>query len=78
MVSELKNTEKLPLVEEFFSIQGEGFFSGKAAWFIRLGGCDIGCRWCDSRFTWDRDYFLQWKPTGSLNMQLNQDQILLL
>jgi organic radical activating enzyme len=44
-------------VEEFFSIQGEGFFSGKAAWFIRLGGCDIGCRWCDSRFTWDPGLF---------------------
>ena len=57
MVSELKNKEKLPLVEEFFSIQGEGFFSGKAAWFIRLGGCDIGCSWCDSRFTWDPGLF---------------------
>jgi len=44
---------KLPLVEEFFTIQGEGYHSGEAAWFIRLGGCDIGCNWCDSRFTWD-------------------------
>lgn len=43
----------LPLVEEFFSIQGEGFHTGEAAWFIRLGGCDVGCNWCDSRFTWD-------------------------
>lgn len=43
----------LPLVEEFFSIQGEGFHAGKAAWFIRLGGCDIGCNWCDTRFAWD-------------------------
>lgn len=43
----------LPLVEEFHTIQGEGFHSGKAAWFIRLGGCDVGCNWCDSRFAWD-------------------------
>lgn len=44
---------ELPLVEEFFSIQGEGFNTGKAAWFIRLGGCEVGCSWCDSRFSWD-------------------------
>lgn len=48
-----KRTEELPLVEEFYSIQGEGYHTGKAAWFIRLGGCDIGCSWCDSRFAWD-------------------------
>ncbi len=45
----------LPLVEEFFTIQGEGFHAGEAAWFIRLGGCDVGCNWCDSRFSWDPD-----------------------
>jgi len=44
---------KLPLVEEFFTLQGEGFHTGKAAYFIRLGGCDVGCSWCDSRFTWN-------------------------
>jgi 7-carboxy-7-deazaguanine synthase len=43
----------LPVVEEFFSLQGEGFQTGKAAYFIRLGGCDIGCSWCDSRFSWN-------------------------
>ena len=46
---------KLPLVEEFFSIQGEGFHSGKTAYFIRLGGCDVGCSWCDSRFSWNAE-----------------------
>jgi organic radical activating enzyme len=46
---------KLPVVEEFFSLQGEGFHTGKAAYFIRLGGCDIGCSWCDSRFAWNPD-----------------------
>ncbi len=43
---------ELPIVEEFYTIQGEGFHTGKAAYFIRLGGCDIGCRWCDSKMTW--------------------------
>lgn len=42
----------LPLVEDFYTIQGEGFHTGKPAYFIRLGGCDVGCRWCDARFTW--------------------------
>jgi 7-carboxy-7-deazaguanine synthase len=46
----------LPLVEEFYTIQGEGFHTGKAAWFIRLGGCDVGCSWCDSRFSWDSSF----------------------
>ncbi len=48
---------KLPLVEEFFTIQGEGFHAGEAAWFIRLGGCDVGCNWCDSRFAWNADLY---------------------
>jgi 7-carboxy-7-deazaguanine synthase len=52
--SDLKGL-RLPLVEEFFSIQGEGWHTGKAAYFIRLGGCDVGCSWCDSRFAWDPD-----------------------
>ena len=47
----------LPLVEEFFSIQGEGYNAGEAAYFIRLGGCDICCSWCDSRFSWDPELF---------------------
>lgn len=42
----------LPLVEQFYTIQGEGFHAGKAAYFIRIGGCDIGCRWCDSKLSW--------------------------
>ncbi len=44
--------KKLPLMEEFYSIQGEGFNTGKAAYFIRIGGCDIGCSWCDSKRSW--------------------------
>jgi 7-carboxy-7-deazaguanine synthase len=45
----------LPLVEEFFTLQGEGYHTGKPAYFIRLGGCDVGCSWCDSRFSWNPD-----------------------
>lgn len=44
---------ELPLVEQFYTLQGEGFHTGKAAYFIRVGGCDIGCRWCDSKLSWD-------------------------
>lgn len=44
---------ELPLVEEFYSLQGEGYHTGKAAYFIRIGGCDIGCRWCDSKTSWN-------------------------
>ncbi|RLD70571.1 MAG: 7-carboxy-7-deazaguanine synthase QueE [Bacteroidetes bacterium] len=44
--------ELLPLVEQFYTLQGEGFHTGKAAYFIRIGGCDIGCRWCDSKISW--------------------------
>ena len=43
----------LPLMEEFYTIQGEGFHSGKAAYFIRIGGCDVGCDWCDVKESWD-------------------------
>ncbi len=43
----------LPLVEDFYTIQGEGYHSGKPAYFIRLGGCDVGCSWCDAKYTWN-------------------------
>lgn len=43
----------LPLVEEFYTVQGEGFHTGKAAYFIRIGGCDVGCSWCDTKFSWN-------------------------
>lgn len=48
-----KKGMELPLVEEFYSLQGEGYHTGKAAYFIRIGGCDIGCRWCDSKMSWN-------------------------
>ena len=44
-------------MESFYTIQGEGFHTGKPAFFIRLGGCDVGCRWCDSKESWNPDRF---------------------
>lgn len=43
----------LPVMESFYTIQGEGFHQGRAAYFIRLGGCDVGCVWCDVKESWD-------------------------
>jgi organic radical activating enzyme len=43
----------LPLMEQFYTIQGEGYNTGRAAYFIRLGGCDVGCHWCDVKESWD-------------------------
>ena len=45
----------LPLMEAFYTIQGEGFHTGKAAYFIRVGGCDVGCHWCDVKESWNAD-----------------------
>lgn len=45
----------LPLMEQFYTIQGEGYHTGKAAYFIRLGGCDVGCHWCDVKESWDAE-----------------------
>ncbi len=49
----------LPLMEEFLTLQGEGFFQGSVAYFIRLGGCDVGCVWCDVKESWPLDAFPQ-------------------
>lgn len=49
----LKKGLALPLMEAFYSIQGEGFHTGKAAFFARIGGCDVGCSWCDVKESWD-------------------------
>ncbi len=43
----------LPVMEHFYTLQGEGYHQGKAAYFIRLGGCDVGCVWCDVKDSWD-------------------------
>lgn len=47
-------SNSLPVMEEFYSLQGEGFHTGRAAYFIRLAGCDVGCVWCDVKESWDK------------------------
>ena len=49
----MKMTNFLPLVEQFHSLQGEGYHAGKSAFFIRLAGCKVGCSWCDTKHSWD-------------------------
>lgn len=49
----IKKGKMLPLMEEFYTIQGEGFHTGKAAYFVRIGGCDVGCHWCDVKESWN-------------------------
>lgn len=57
-MSEEKNTSRnLPVMEHFYTLQGEGFHQGKAAYFIRLGGCDVGCAWCDVKESWDAEKY---------------------
>src|SRR6188508_3299304 len=66
MKSEIVNLKSeiapsLPVMEHFYTIQGEGFHQGKAAYFIRLGGCDVGCVWCDVKDSWDAAKHPKWK-----------------
>lgn len=52
--SQTENTHSLlPVMEHFYTIQGEGYYSGQAAYFIRFAGCDVGCVWCDVKESWD-------------------------
>ena len=53
----LDGGRRLPVVEDFYTLQGEGFHSGKPAYFIRLGGCDVGCSWCDAKYTWNPKHY---------------------
>jgi organic radical activating enzyme len=46
-------SQHLPIMEHFYTLQGEGSHQGRAAYFIRLGGCDVGCVWCDVKDSWD-------------------------
>jgi len=58
----------LPLMEEYYTIQGEGFHAGKAAHFLRLAGCDVGCVWCDVKDSWDADKHPKISIDSLLNM----------
>lgn len=52
---EINKGVMLPLMEEFYTIQGEGYHTGTAAYFIRIGGCDVGCHWCDVKESWNSE-----------------------
>jgi organic radical activating enzyme len=54
-MSYFTSSNVLPLMEDFYTIQGEGVFQGNAAYFIRLAGCDVGCVWCDVKESWDKE-----------------------
>jgi 7-carboxy-7-deazaguanine synthase len=53
MSETIQHTQALPVMEHFYTLQGEGFHQGRAAYFIRLAGCDVGCVWCDVKDSWD-------------------------
>ena len=61
-------TNFLPLVEKFHSLQGEGFHTGKSAFFIRLAGCNVGCSWCDTKHSWDQKKY----PLVSIEKIVNE------
>ena len=47
--------QNLPLMEEFLTLQGEGAHTGSSAYFLRIGGCDVGCHWCDVKESWNAE-----------------------
>ncbi|MBT8321183.1 MAG: 7-carboxy-7-deazaguanine synthase QueE [Eudoraea sp.] len=55
VMAEVDKGTMLPLMEAFYTIQGEGYHKGTAAYFIRVGGCDVGCHWCDVKESWDAE-----------------------
>ena len=63
----VQTTTSLPVMEAFYTLQGEGFHQGKAAYFIRLGGCDVGCIWCDVKESWDANAHPQKEIEDILN-----------
>ncbi len=62
---------ELPVMEHFYTIQGEGFHQGRAAYFIRLGGCDVGCVWCDVKDSWDAEKHAK-LPIGNLQLAIEK------
>ncbi|UEG48500.1 7-carboxy-7-deazaguanine synthase QueE [Ferruginibacter lapsinanis] len=70
MTTEKKITT-LPVMEHFYTLQGEGFHQGRAAYFIRLGGCDVGCVWCDVKESWDANKHAM-LDIGSLRLEVEK------
>lgn len=57
----LSKATALPVMEHFYTLQGEGVHTGRAAYFVRLGGCDVGCVWCDVKDSWDAGKHPLWE-----------------
>jgi 7-carboxy-7-deazaguanine synthase len=72
-MKEVKNivATMLPVMEHFYTIQGEGYHQGRAAYFIRLGGCDVGCVWCDVKDSWDAEKHPKYEA-GSLKSEVRK------
>ena len=62
---------KLPVMEHFYTIQGEGYHQGKASYFIRLGGCDVGCTWCDVKDSWEAEKHTLWSVNDIVKAVVN-------
>lgn len=67
----MKETIHLPVMEHFYTVQGEGYHQGRAAYFIRLGGCDVGCVWCDVKDSWDTEKHPKY-AVGSLRSEVRK------
>lgn len=65
MTKERRDPDYLPVMESFYTIQGEGHYTGTPAYFIRLGGCDVGCHWCDVKESWEVGKF-EWLPVDTI------------
>ena len=70
-MSSIIDPEYLPVMESFYTIQGEGYHSGTPAYFIRLGGCDVGCVWCDVKESWDASLY-EWFHVDELVRQAKE------
>ena len=75
----MKQSAQLPVMEHFYTLQGEGKHSGRAAYFIRLAGCDVGCVWCDVKESWDisPDQYLTIKQLLTEVAQSNTDFVVI-
>lgn len=69
--SEVNTSIELPIMEFFYTIQGEGFYSGRPAFFIRIAGCDVGCVWCDVKESWDPEKH----PLTTIDFLINEIQL---
>lgn len=70
-MTRIKRVPSYPVMEAFYSIQGEGFYQGHAAYFLRLGGCDVGCVWCDVKESWDAKKHAKWSTEYMLEIIKN-------